>query len=642
MFFVVDNEQTKGIDFSLTNYQAVIKGKKVDSSGKGLGGAEYKIFKKDDPNETAIPTTDQAGEVQNLIKTASDNFINYQGSAQFRKTNAANEPLQGAEFQVEDANGDPIGGVIDSDKDGYVTAENLAPGDYKLVEVKASTDYLLNKTEISFKIPAKAAGQPTQVSANKGANFINYQGSASLTKTDESGKKLANAEFNVIDETGNKVGETITSNKDGEVIANNLASGKYSFVEVKAPAGYLINTDPIPFEIATEAKGIPVQVKTNDGENFMNYQGSVQLKKVDFDRSEEDQGLKGATFIVQDEKGDQVGNAVESDEDGLVTVKNLAPGNYYLIEETAPEGFIINTQKIPFTIADHAAGEPKVVQANNDQPFANYKGTVQLIKQGVDGQRLPKAEFDLFREGETEAFKRGTTDANGVMTLAGLAPGNYRLAEVYAPAGYIVNETPIEFTIAASAEGQPAVVTANDNFINYQGSAKLIKQNKAGDPLKGAEFKVFNRKTNKRVGKTIRSNDEGVVNATKLAPGEYYFQEGKAPTSYVRNTTKVHFEIPEAVLGQPSLVPFVDPLINYRGQVQLTKVNAADGSKHLANAEVQLLDENKKVLKETLRTNKEGKLAVPDLAPGSYFFKETKAPIGHQLTQKLVAFTISK
>lgn len=126
----------------------------------------------------------------------------------------------------------------------------------------------------------------------------------------------------------------------------------------------------------------------------------------------------------------------------LVTVKNLAPGSYYLIEETAPEGFIINTQKIPFTIADHAAGEPKVIQANNGQPFANYKGIVQLIKQRVDGQRLPKAEFGLFRGGETEAFKRGTTDANGAMTLAGLAPGNYRLEEVYASAGYIVNETP--------------------------------------------------------------------------------------------------------------------------------------------------------------------------------------------------------
>lgn len=61
-------------------------------------------------------------------------------------------------------------------------------------------------------------------------------------------------------------------------------------MEIKAPAGYLINTDPIPFEIATEAKA-PLQVKTNDGDNFMNYQGSVQLKKVDFDRSEVDQGL---------------------------------------------------------------------------------------------------------------------------------------------------------------------------------------------------------------------------------------------------------------------------------------------------------------------------------------------------------------
>ncbi|WP_379945970.1 SpaA isopeptide-forming pilin-related protein [Enterococcus devriesei] len=1163
IYFVVTGDQTSGIDFTLTNYQASVEGKKVNRSNKGLGGAEYKIFKADDPDETAISTTDKAGKSQSLIETAndgsfyakglsagdyfiqevtaptgyirdttkhpftiypqsgepatlnlgefenyqgsaklikqadsgkllagatfevrekggpsvgdmlttnddgevtvkglapgdyqfvetsapdgylinttpvdfsieasnegqpavvvaSDDFVNYQGSARFRKTDAKKDPLPGAQFQVEDKNGDSVGEVIDSDNDGYVTVENLAPGDYKFVEVTAPTGYLLNQTEIDFTIPEKAAGKPEQVKANNGADFINYKGSAILRKTDISNNKLVNAEFKVVDEAGNKVGDTIISNPDGEVIANGLAPGKYAFVEEQAPAGYLINTDPVPFEIATEASGEPEQVKANDGENFINYKGSVQLKKVAFDRSEADQGLEGATFIVQDEKGDQVGNAVGSDKDGLVTVKNLAPGNYYLIEETAPEGFVINTQKIPFTIADHAAGEPKIVQANNDQPFANYKGTVQLIKQGVDGQRLPKAEFDLFKEGETEAFKRGTTDANGVMTLSGLAPGNYKLEEVFAPAGYIVNKTPIEFTIAASTEGQPAVVIANDNFINYQGSAKLIKQNKAGTPLKGAEFevldedgervgdpiksndngevlaenlapgdyefkeltapegyllntttvpftiaassedgkqdiiisdpfvnyqgsvkltkqnvkgdklagavfelfrkgsdeviqtgttgedgvlnltdlapgdyeliekiapagyiinetpieftidasaegkpddvtaadgfinyqgsatlikqnakgdplegaefevlnkdgnrvgapiksngdgevfvenlepgdyefkeitapegyllntatvpftiaqssekgkqeidvslvdyqgsvrlikkdvdgnklegaefelfkegsdkaiqqketdkngvlsmaglvpgnyrliektapdgyiinktpieftidasaegqpavvmandnfinyqgtaklikqnaegtplegaefKVFDRKTNKQVGKTIRSDDEGIVTAMKLAPGKYYFQESKAPTSYVRNTAKVYFEIPESALGQPSLVQFVDPVINYRGQVQLTKVDADDASKHLANAEFQLLDENKKVIKQALKTNEEGNIAVADLAPGKYFFMETEAPSGYQLTQKLVEFTISE
>ena len=45
-------------------------------------------------------------------------------------------------------------------------------------------------------------------------------------------------------------------------------------------------------------------------------------------------------------------------------------------------------------------------------------------------------------------------------------------------------------------------------------------------------------------------------------------------------------------------------------------------------------------MRKELKTNGEGKLALNDLAPGKYFFKETKAPEGYQLSDKLVGFTI--
>ncbi|MCU9778211.1 SpaA isopeptide-forming pilin-related protein, partial [Enterococcus faecalis] len=67
------------------------------------------------------------------------------------------------------------------------------------------------------------------------------QGTAQLTKENETGEALAGAVFKVIDETGQTVAgqANLMSDKQGKVIAKNLAPGTYRFVETKAPTGYL-------------------------------------------------------------------------------------------------------------------------------------------------------------------------------------------------------------------------------------------------------------------------------------------------------------------------------------------------------------------------------------------------------------------
>ena len=54
-----------------------------------------------------------------------------------------------------------------------------------------------------------------------------------------------------------------------------------------------------------------------------------------------------------------------------------------------------------------------------------------------------------------------------------------------------------------------------------------------------------------------------------------------------------------------------------------------------------MLDNSHKVLRDNLKTAADGKLQVTNLAPGKYYFKETKAPAGYQLSEQLISFTIS-
>ncbi|MBK0072177.1 MSCRAMM family protein, partial [Enterococcus sp. S53] len=67
---------------------------------------------------------------------------------------------------------------------------------------------------------------------------------------------------------------------------------------------------------------------------------------------------------------------------------------------------------------------------------------------------------------------------------------DYQFIETKAPEGYILNTTPVVFTIEYSAKGQPKVVVASEGFVNYKGSAQLVKTDSEGNPLSGAEFKV--------------------------------------------------------------------------------------------------------------------------------------------------------
>ena len=53
----------------------------------------------------------------------------------------------------------------------------------------------------------------------------------------------------------------------------------------------------------------------------------------------------------------------------------------------------------------------------------------------------------------------------------------------------------------------------------------------------------------------------------------------------------------------------------------------------------EILDSNKKVLYENLKTNENGEININGLIPGIYYIRETKAKEGYILSQKLVEVT---
>ncbi|EFD90814.1 peptidoglycan binding protein [Listeria monocytogenes FSL J2-071] len=166
--------------------------------------------------------------------------------------------LAGAEFELQTKLGVSLKDKVVTEANGQLQIDDLAPGDYQLVETKAPTGYELDATPEEFTI---AFNQQAPIQVTK-TNTMST-GSVVLTKTDaETKTPLANATFKLVDEDNN-VTENLTTDASGKLEITDLVPGDYQLIETKAPAGYELDTVPVDVKIAFDQKETLQVTKTN-------------------------------------------------------------------------------------------------------------------------------------------------------------------------------------------------------------------------------------------------------------------------------------------------------------------------------------------------------------------------------------------
>ncbi|MEH7271161.1 VaFE repeat-containing surface-anchored protein, partial [Bacillus toyonensis] len=348
--------------------------------------------------------------------------------------------------------------------------------------------------------------------------------------------------------------------------------------------------------------------------------GSLKIKKV----GENGEVLADAVFEVFNANNESVGK-ITTGADGIAELNNLPIGTYTLKEIKAPTGYVSDDKSQTIEVK---TGETGAVQIVNNK----VKGNIEIKKLSDSGKVLPNVEFTVFTEDGKEV-KKVVTKENGIANVEGLTYGKYYFLETQTPNGYIGNKTKYPFEIKEHNK----TLTFTVENTEVKGSVKLLKVDNedVSKKLEGAEFELKDA-SGKVIGE-YKTDKNGEINVKDLAYGKYSFVEKASPNGYVLVKEPIMFEIKEH--GKIIELLAVNHLI--KGDLEITKVDVADGNNKLPNAEFTIYNEaGKEVVKG--KTDDKGIAKFEKLPFGKYTYKETVAPKGYVLNEETFSFEIKE
>ncbi|PGP43926.1 adhesin [Bacillus thuringiensis] len=526
--------------------------------------------------------------------------------------------LEGVVFEVQDEQGKVVT-EVKTDKDGKAKISDLSVGKYKLVETKSLPGYKKLTDSVSFEI---TKGMTTVLSL-KVENEQLDKGSVEIIKVDKDNKKaLKGVVFEVQDEAGTVVKE-VKTDKDGKAKISDLSVGKYKLVEKESLPGYKKLTDPVLFEIK---KGM-TEVLSLKIENEMVDTGNVEITKIDKDNKAT---LAGVTFIVQDEKGNEV-TKVTTDKAGKATVSDLPVGKYELVEVESLPGYKKLEKPVSFEIKK---GMTEVLSLKVENEMVDT-GNVEITKIDKDSKApLENVVFEV-RDSKGKVVAKVTTDKEGKANVSDLPIGKYELVEVETPAGYKPLEKPISFEIEKGRV--TALKLTVENELVDTGNVEITKVDKENkDALADAVFEVQDAAG--QVVAKITTDKKGQAQVTNLSVGTYKLVEVKAPKGYKQLVDPITFQIEKGMTK--SLALTVENEMLDKGNVEVTKVDK-DSQKVLEDVVFEVQDEQGKVVTE-VKTDKNGKAKISELSVGKYKLVEKESLPGYKKLTEPVSFEIKK
>ena len=598
--------------------------------------------------------------------------------------------------------------VLTCDENGFAQTKDMPYGIYTVRQTSGWEGRELMK---DFDVFISKDGQTYRYLINN-ANFESY---IKIVKKDaETGNTIpyAGAGFQIYDPNGNLVTMTFTypevttidtfyTTADGYLITpQTLEYGKgYSLVEVQAPYGYVLDSEPVYFDVeqsdSTEESGITVieVVRSNlaqkgtitvskSGEVFSSVSENNGLYQPIFAVS----GLEGAVYEItaaediytldgtlRASKGEVV-DTVTTGADGTAKSKELYLGKYEVKEITAPFGMVLNDEIHSVELV--YAGQ-NVAVTETATSFYNERQRVEidLTKSletdeaygiGKNGE-IFDVTFGLYAQKDITAADGTVIPADGLIEIISfdengygkvatdLPFGSYYVREISTNSAYIISDQKYPVTFEYQGQDTATVhITANDgeaieNNIIY-GSVSGKKSDEDGKALGGAVIGIFKAGTEEftkeNAIQTTTSKDDGSFSFAKVPYGTWIIREIESPKGFVLSEEEI-----AVTIGKVDEVVEIE-LVNYfiQGNIELTKVDKDYPDNKLSGAVFEVFADTNK----NGEFNKDDELIgemseidggiyqMKELRYGKYFVREKTAPTGFVLDEKVYTVSIEE
>ena len=396
--------------------------------------------------------------------------------------------------------------------------------------------------------------------------------------------------------------DTYTTDENGYFKSKEYVCGNYTVQEISPSEGYLL--DMTVHSVGAEPEKYTIEsnlISMTVTEDVIKGNISV-IKHMDDGSTQIETPEVGAEFEVYLKSAGSYGNAAETerdhltcDENGFAQTKDMPYGVYTVHQTVGWEGteFIAD-----FDVNISENGQTYRYLINN----AEFESYVKVVKVDSEtGKTIPYegAGFEIYdsngqKISMTFSYPTPTTidvfytnNEGYLITPEVLLYGEYSLVEVQAPVGYVLDSTPVPFTVSAdNAEEENALTvikvhkenTAQKGRISVQKTGDIFKtvamassaytdENGemtvnpttytpvfASGNLSGAVFQVIASEDIVTLDGTIRANagdvvaeittdENGYAESDLLYLGNYEIKEVSAPFGYVQNTESQFVEL---------------------------------------------------------------------------------------------------
>lgn len=616
-------------------------------------------------------------------------------------------PEEGAEFQIYlksagsyDAADPDERDILTCDADGFAQSKKLPYGEYVVEQTKGwdGTEYMP-----AFTATIDENGKTYKYLINN-AEFEAY---LKIVKVDaETGETIpyAGATFEIYDPDGNLVTMTTTypevqehtqfvTNEEGWLITPEVLDyGEgYSIVEVEAPYGYVLNSDPVFFDVTPEnavsEDGIVLVIAEKEnapqkgtitiektGEVFSSVE--IQEGKLQ-DRYKPiyaESGLEGAEFEIRAAEdivtpdgnlrysAGEVVDTLTTAADGTATSTELYLGKYEIVETKAPYGMVLNEE--PISVELKYAGQEVAVTSTSVSIYNERQKVLVKLYKDLEkdelfeigtGDEILNVYFALYASEDLTAADGTIIPKDGLIEIAGvqadgtltfsadLPIGSYYVKEYSTNEHYLISEETYPVVFEYGGEDTAVVeivVNDGDAILNeiIRGSISGVKVDENGEPLPGAVFGLFKADctefTEENAILTAESAEDGSFSFADVPYGIWQIKEISTVEGYVLSD-----EIFEVQIDEDGQVIELGNIENkpITGELEITKKDISDG-KLLPNAGFRIKDEDGNVMAEGY-TDENG-IARFTLEYGKYTYEEFDAPDGYQIDTTPHSFEI--